>query len=277
MAERVAVFGAGGKMGWRILRSLRDRRGYELLPVEAGANREERLREAGWRTLKAEEAARKADIAVLAVPDVLIGQVAARVVEDLRPGRMIVCLAPAAPHAEKLPDREDVAVFVAHSCHPPVLNDETTPEAKADCFGGIAKQHVVAALMRGSEDDWERGANLARAMFAPVLRVHRVTVEQMAILEPALAETVVLTFLSAIRSALDEVVSRGVPEEAARALLLGHLHLDIGILFGSLNAKLSDGAKLAVRRGMEMLLRPEWKDVFTPESVRDQVRAIVHG
>ena len=78
----------------------------------------------------------------------------------------------------------------------------------------------------------------------------------------------------AMREALEEAVKRGVPEEAARDFLLGHIHVDIGILFGFLDAQVSEGAKLAARRGMKRLLRPDWKDVFKPESVLEQVRAI---
>ena len=40
--------------------------------------------------------------------------------------------------------------------------------------------------MQGPEEDYARGEAIARAMYAPVMRSHRVTVEQMAILEPAL-------------------------------------------------------------------------------------------
>jgi hypothetical protein len=147
----------------------------------------------------------------------------------------------------------------------------------ADCFGGVAKQHVVAALLQGPEEDFARGEAVVRHMFAPVMNVHRVTVEQMAILEPALAETVVLTFMFAMREALQEAIARGVPAEAARDFLLGHIHVDIGILFGFLDAQVSDGAKLAAKRGMERLLQPDWKKAFEPDDVHDQVMAIVES
>jgi hypothetical protein len=277
MPTTVALFGAAGKMGTRISEKLRHEPDYRTLYVEAGEAGQERLRERGLTATPAGEAARAADVAVLAVPDTLIRTVSAQAVPALRSGAMLVCLDPAAPHSGELPDRADITYFVTHPCHPPVINEESTPEGRADCFGGVARQHVVAALMQGPEGDYARGEALARRMFAPVMKVHRVTVEQMALLEPALAETTTLTFMFAMREALDEVVRRGVPAEAARDFLLGHLHVDVGILFGFIQAQVSDGAKLAARRGMERLLRPDWKRVFEPEEVKKEVRSITQA
>jgi hypothetical protein len=277
MAETIAVFGAAGKMGTRITDKLRDVADYDLLCVEAGEAGVARLKELGLKATPPEEAAGRADIVVLAVPDTFIGKVAHEVVPKLRSGALVICLDPAAPHGGQLPERGDVAYFVCHPCHPPVINDETEAEARADCFGGIAKQHVVAALMQGPEEDFARGEAVVRHMFAPVMNVHRVTVEQMAVLEPAMAETVVLSFMFAIREALDETIRSGVPAEAARDFLLGHMHVNLGILFGFLDAEVSDGAKLAAKRGMERLLQPDWKKAFEPDDVRDQVMAIVEA
>jgi hypothetical protein len=277
MKTSVALFGASGKMGVRISDKLAARSDYEVLHVESGEAGLARLRERGLVPVEAEEAVERAGILVLAIPDVLIAEVASRVVPAMKSGAMLVCLDPAAPHGEDFPRREDVTYFITHPCHPPVINDETDPEARRDCFGGKAKQHVVCALMQGPEADYARGEQLVRAMFAPVMNVHRVTVEQMAILEPALSETVVLTFMFAMKEAMERAVERGVPAQAARDFLLGHIHVDIGILFGFLDAKVSDGARLAAQRGMERLLRPDWKGVFEPESILEQVRAITRA
>ncbi len=130
----------------------------------------------------------------------------------MKPGAMLVTLDPAAAHSGELLLRPDLAFFVTHPCHPPVVNDETDPEARLDFFGAIkAKQHVVAALMQGDEADYANGEALVRTIFAPVMNVYRVTVEQMAILEPALSETVVLTCMVIITEAIEEAVRRGVP------------------------------------------------------------------
>ena len=159
-----------------------------------------------------------------------------------------------------------------------MVNDETDPEARMDFFGAIkAKQHVVAALMQGPEEDYARGEAVVRAIFSPVMNVYRVTVEQMAILEPALSETVVLTCMVIIREAIDEAVKCGVPPQAARDFVLGHMNVNIGILFNFIDAQLSDGAKLAVSRARERIFQPDWKAVFEPENVMAEVKAITQG
>jgi hypothetical protein len=219
-------------------------------------------------------------VVVLAIPDAAIGRVAAEIVPALRSGAMVVCLDPAAPYGGELPQRDDVAYFVTHPCHPPVVAEyvpgqEVDPQARMDFFGGVARQHIVCALMQGTEEDYARGEQLARAMFAPVMNAHRITVEQMAILEPAMAETVVLTCMGVIREAMDEAIRRGVPAGAARDFLLGHINVDIGILFGFIDAQVSDGARLAMARGREQILQADWKRVFEPESVMRQVQEIV--
>jgi hypothetical protein len=167
---------------------------------------------------------------------------------------------------------------VVHPCHPPIVNDEIEPEARRDFWGGIAaKQHIVCALMQGSEEDYALGEKVARIMFAPVMNAYRVTVEQMAILEPAMSETVILTCMFVMKEAIDEAVRHGVPAEAAREFALGHMNVNTGILFGYLDAQFSDGAKLAVARAMNQLLQPDWKKVFEPENVTAQVKAITAG
>jgi hypothetical protein len=157
------------------------------------------------------------------------------------------------------------------------VNDETDPIARKDFFGGIAKQHIVCALLQGTDAHYALGEAIARKMFAPVMNAHRVTVEQMAILEPALAETVAITCMMIIREAMDEAVRRGVPYEAARDFLLGHLNIDVAILFGYLDAQFSDGAKLAAERAMQQIIQPDWKKVFEKNSIMSEVAAITGG
>ena len=273
-AITIALFGAAGKMGTRISAKLSDDSIYRLLYVEAGEGGMARLRQRGVEPCSAERGAREADVVILAVPDVFIGRVAGEIVSWLKPGAMVVCLDPAAPHAGELPPRGDITYFVTHPCHPPIISDEETAEARADYFGGVAKQHIVCALMQGPECDYARGEALCRRMFAPVMRVHRVTVEQMAILEPALSETVVLTCMTIMCEALDEAIARGVPAEAARDFVLGHMKVNTGILFGFLDARVSDGARMAVERARERIFQPDWRNVFTPENVSAEVKAI---
>jgi hypothetical protein len=273
----IAIFGAAGKIGTRIINGLSDQTDVDVLCVEAGEAGLARLREMGLEPTFQEDAIDRADVVILAVPDVLIGTVAGAVVPGLKSGAMVICLDPAAPHGGELPARDDIAYFVVHPCHPPLINDESDPEARRDFWGGVAKQHIVCALMQGSEEDYELGVRLSRRMFAPVMNAYRVTVEQMAVLEPAMAETVILTCQVVIMEAIQEAVRQGVPPEVARAFAMGHMNVNIGILFGYIDAQLSDGAKLAIERGKESIFQPDWKKVFEPENVMSEVKAITEG
>jgi D-apionate oxidoisomerase len=277
VTETIALFGAGGKIGSRIARLLNQDSGYRTLFVEGGEAGRARLQEMSLTPTPAEDAVHQADVVILAVPDLLIGKIAGEIVPHLKSGSMVIGLDPAAPFSGKFPPREDISYFVTHPCHPPVYNDETDPAARTDYFGGTAKQNIVCALMQGTEADYSLGEEIARKMFAPVMKAHRVTVEQMAILEPALVETIAITCMTVIREAMDEAIRRGVPPEAAQDFLLGHINIDIAILFGFLNAQFSDGAKMAVKRGMEQIIQPDWKKVFEPENVMREVKMITEG
>jgi flavin-binding protein dodecin len=274
----IALFGAAGKIGSRIANRLREAKEYRTLYIEAGDAGLERLRANGFTPTSVDEAIREADVAILSLPDTILGKAAHEIVPKLKSGAMVICLDPAAPHGGELPERKDITYFITHPCHPPVVNDEVDPEARRDFYGGIkAKQHVVAALMQGPESDYARGEKIVRAMFAPVMNVYRVTVEQMAILEPAMSETVILTCMYVMKEAIDEAVRHGVPAEAAREFALGHFNINIGILFGYLDAQFSDGARLAVARAKEQIFHPDWAKVFEPDNVIAQVKAITRG
>lgn len=274
----IALFGAAGKMGSRISRRLRENTEYKTLYVESGDAGMQRLQERGDIPTPAGQAAQQADILILAIPDKLIGKASQSIMPQMKPGAMLMLLDPAAPWGGELPEREDITIFVCHPCHPPIVNDETDPEARMDFFGAIkAKQNVVAGLMQGPEDDYARGEAVVRTIFAPVMNVYRVTVEQMALLEPALSETVVLTCMVVITEAIEEAVRHGVPPEAARAFILGHMNVNVGILFKYIDAELSDGAKMAVSRAKTRIFQPDWKEVFEPENVMAEVKAITQG
>jgi Arc/MetJ family transcription regulator len=264
-------------MGMRLTRNLKERTGYSVAFVEPGAEGLARLAVEGIEPTEADEALSDVEVVILALPDARLGAISHDVVPKMAPGAMLVTLDPAAAHAGVLAHRDDLAYFVTHPCHPPVFNDEVG-EAKKDFFGGVlARQAIVCALMQGSEDDYVRGAALAEAMYAPVMRSHRVTVEQMAILEPAMAETVTACCITIIREAMDEAIRRGVPADAARDFMLGHVNIPLAIVFGEVNSPFSDGAKLIIEHGRREIFREDWKKVFEPESVRDQVRAIVEN
>jgi hypothetical protein len=275
--DTVALFGAAGKIGTRITHALKDDPEYRMLYVEAGEVGPARLREWGLRPSSKEEAVAEADVVILAIPDVFIATVAADVVPKLKSWALVICLDPAAPHGGELPERENIAYFVVHPCHPPIVSNEATPEARNDFWGGVARQNIVCALMQGSDGDYQKGEKLARKMFAPIINAHRITVEQMAILEPAMAETVILTCQVVIKEAIDEAVRCGVPPQVAQDFAFGHMRVNVGILFGLIDAQLSDGAKLAVERAKKSIFQPDWKKVFEPENVMEEVKAITQA
>jgi D-apionate oxidoisomerase len=273
----IALFGAGGKMGLRCATNL-SQSGLTSRFVEVSDAGIQRLRGIGAEVTPQAEATKHADVVILAVPDRLIGRVSADVVPALQAGTLVMILDPAAPLAGKLPEREDIAYFVTHPCHPPVVNDETDIEAKMDFYGGVkAKQNIVCALMQGVEEDYARGEQVARTIFRPVMRAHRITVEQMAILEPAMAETVTLTLMATMKEAMQEAIARGVPADAARDFMLGHINVNLGILFGFLDASVSDGAHKAMERGRTLVLKDDWRTVFEMDAIRREIRAITEG
>ncbi|MBI3856643.1 MAG: semialdehyde dehydrogenase [Planctomycetes bacterium] len=270
----VALIGAGGKMGCRITDNLKGS-AYDTRYVEVGPAGIENLRRRGLDVTPREQAVREADAVILAVPDNLIERISAELVPSMRPGSMLVVLDAAAPYAGKLPARADVTYVVTHPCHPSVFNVETDPEAQRDYFGGIrAKQSIVCALMQGPEADYGPGEALCRTMFAPVERAHRVTVDQMIILEPVLSETTAATCITVIREAMEESIRRGVPRAAARDFILGHLNIEMAIVFEEIGSPFSDGAKKAIEKAKGQIFRSDWKKVFDDDSVRESVELI---
>src|SRR5690606_15978747 len=101
-------------------------------------------------------------------------------------------------------------------------------------------------------------------------RSHRITIEQMGLLEPALSETFVACCLTIMKEGLDEVVRRGVPREAARDFLLGHMNILSAVLFEEVQGVFSDAANKAIEIGRPMIFKEDWKRVFEPESVKQQ-------
>ena len=274
--KKVAVIGAGGKMGYRVSANLKNSP-YDVKHVEVCEDaRDWRKKDLGVAGVEADTALRDADIGLLTIPDNRIEKVTKQLVSKFKKGATLIALDAAAPFAGHLPDREDLTIFVAHPCHPPIFNDETDLEAKRDYFGGIkAKQAIVCALLRGDEKNYAVAEDVAKRMYAPVIRSHRATVDQMAILEPVLSETVCATCLTIIREATDEAVRRGVPEAAARDFILGHLNVELAILFDQLpGVRMSDAANKAVERAKKEIFAPDWKKVFEREAIAENIRMI---
>jgi hypothetical protein len=271
----IALFGAGGKMGARLSRNLQAS-DYDVRHVEPGEAGRARLgKELGIACVDQAAALDRVDVVILAIPDTHIGQVAHEIAPALRPGTMVMALDAAAPFAGHLPDRPDLTYFVTHPCHPPIFNDEIEPAARDDRFGGLhARQSIVSALMQGPEEHYALGEAIARTIWAPILRSHRVTVDQMALLEPGLSETVCASLLDVMREAMDEVVARGVPAEAARDFLLGHMNILGSVIFGHIPGAFSDACNKAITFGKPALMRDDWKRVFEPAELAASIERI---
>ncbi|MEO8352078.1 MAG: phosphogluconate dehydrogenase C-terminal domain-containing protein [Chthoniobacteraceae bacterium] len=272
----IALVGAGGKMGCRITDNFKNG-SNRVFYLETGSAGIERLRERGIDLSGPDEALSEADVVILAVPDVAIESVSREVVAQMKPGALVMTLDPAAPLDGKVASRADLAYFIAHPCHPSVFNWEPTEQAFRDFYGGIsAKQSAVCTLMSGSESDYEIGVEVTREMYAPVAKTHRVTLEQMAMLEPALVETLAQTAMEIVKEGYDRVVAEGVPAAAARDFVLGHLRIQIAVLFGEVNGTFSDAAYKISKRARPIVFRDGWERIFEMEDIRRQVRDITN-
>lgn len=278
MTATVTLLGAGGKMGCRIADQLKGNNQYDMRYVEPSEEGRDRLSERGLSVTSEDEALPEADVIIMAVPDELIGPITDDIVPKVDSGTMLILLDPAAAYADVLHDREDISYFLAHPCHPSFFTAETNMDDEdTDWFGGQGRdrQDIVCALHQGPSDDYARGEAIARDLYGPVRNAHRVTTEQMALLEPALVETLLATCLYVVRDGYERVVEMGVPEDAARAFLFGHLRIELGIVFGYTDFPFSDGAQQAVEEAKEEIFRPDWEDrVFDVPNVRDSVKAI---
>jgi hypothetical protein len=273
--KTITLVGAGGKMGCRITDNLKDNSTYKVHYLEVAPAGIERVCQRGVKLATQAEALPGADVVILAVPDVAIEAVSNEIIPQLKPGALVLLLDPAAPLDGKVAHRDDLAYFIAHPCHPSVFNWEPTEAAFRDFYGGVsAKQPAVCALMRGSEADYELGVEVTRAIYAPVNRIHRVTLEQMAMLEPALVETLAQTCIEIVKEGYTKVVAQGVPEEAVRDFVLGHLRIQIAVLFGEVNGTFSDAAYKISARAKPILFNKGWERIFDLKDIREQVRDI---
>jgi hypothetical protein len=274
MNEKIALFGAGGKMGVRLSKNLL-KSDFQVRHVEVSAAGQQRLAdELGVICKSPEEALDGVDVVILAVPDTVIGKIAAQISPSLKAGTMVILLDAAAPFAGHLPDRPDLTYFVTHPCHPPIFNDEEG-DNRFDYFGGGgARQSITSSLMQGPDEAYDLGERVAKAIYAPILRSYRLTVEQMALLEPGLSETVCATLLDVMREAMDETVRRGVPADCARDFLLGHMNILSAVIFKEIPGAFSDACNKAITFGKPRLMRDDWIKVFDRAEIAESIRRI---
>lgn len=275
MSALIALFGAGGKMGFRLSSNLKGSQ-YRVRHVEPNAAGQQRLKdELGVECHLPEEAVKGAQVVILAVPDTIIGKVAAAISPHLEAGTVVMTLDAAAPFAGHLPKRHDLVYFVTHPCHPSIFSPQVHVEGDPDYFGGVrAPQSIVNALMQGPEEAYALGESIAKVIYQPIKSSYRVTVEQMALLEPGLSETVCASLLDVMREAMDEVISRGVPADAARDFLLGHMTILSAVIFKQIDGKFSDACNKAITFGKPRLMRDDWKKIFNQDEIADSIQRI---
>jgi D-apionate oxidoisomerase len=272
----IAVIGAGGKMGMRVSNNLQ-KTDHTVYYSENSPAGQERVTATGRAVTDTETAVADADVVILAVPDVVLGAVSASVVPLLKAGTIVLTLDPAAAYANLLFKRDDIEYAVAHPCHPSVFVERHTPEEYADTFGGIAaKQEVVAALESENEEAREVAEAVIRVIYAPVIDVHWVTVKQLAYLEPTLVETVACMVGDLLREALHETVHTvGVPEAAARAMLLGHTQVALANTLKGDNP-FSDACLIAMEYGRESIIKDDWKKIFSDDQLDHVITRMLH-
>lgn len=271
----IAVIGAGGKMGMRVSNNL-VKTAHAVAYVENSPAGQERVTATGRTLTGTADAVRDADVVILAVPDLALKAVSAEVVPQLKAGAVLLTLDPAAAYAGLLTRRDDVIQAVTHPCHPSVFVERHTPEEYADTFGGIAaKQDAIAAVESDDPAVKVLVEEVVRSIFAPVIDVHWVTVKQLAQLEPTLVETIACMIGALLKESLEEAVNIGIPEPAARAILLGHTQV---ALANSLNGDnpFSDACLIAMDYGREMIIKPDWKRVFEDEELDKNLARMLH-
>jgi ketol-acid reductoisomerase len=273
--SKIALVGAGGKMGCRLTDNFLKCPQYVLDYLEVGEKGIQNLKEKNVVISNEADAISTADVIILAVPDISIGAISSNVIPKMRPGALVMTLDPAAPLDGVIHHRDDLGYVIAHPCHPSVFNWEPTEEAFRDFYGGIsAKQSIVVALMHGSEEHYTLGEKISQDMYGPIHHTHRITLEQMAMLEPAMVETLAQTCMEVVKEGFDRIVELGVPENAARDFVLGHLRIQMAVLFKEVNGSFSDAAYKISKRAKPILFKENWKQIFEMDNIKEQVKDI---
>lgn len=271
-ALKIALVGAGGKMGCRLTDNFLKSSQYEVFYIEISDAGKERLAQRNVK-ISDDSVIKDADVVILAVPDIFIGKVATHYLQTFKSGCIVITLDPAAAVGGHLPKRDDISYFVTHPTHPSVFNWEADEKKHFDYFGGItAKQAIVCALFQGPEHHYQIGEDLAKVFYQPVTRAHRITAEQMALLEPGLAETFLGAVAFAMREAMEEIIRKGVPREAAFDFFMGHINIDLALCFDQIpGGVFSDACYKAIKIGKPLIFREDWKKVLDMEHVKYQI------
>ena len=273
---KIAVVGAGGNMGMRVSDNLQ-RSTHDVRYVENSPAGQQRTIQAGRTLTDTGTAVRYADVVILAVPDIALGPVSEQLVPQLASDTIVLTLDPAAAYANLLHERSDIEYAVAHPCHPSVFLQRKTEAELNDTFGGIAApQDVAAALESGNAEKQAIAETVIRVMYAPVLDVHWVTVKQLAYLEPTLVEVVACMIGDLLNDALQETIHTvGVPEPAARAMLMGHVQVALANGLRGDNP-FSDACLIAMDYGRAKIIKEDWKSIFNDNELDHVLKQMLH-
>ena len=262
-------------MGCRLADNFLKHPEYTVHYLEVGEQGVANLSKRGIQVSRQEDVVPISDVVILALPDTVIGKLSGEIIPLMKPGSVVLTLDPAAPFDGVIHHRDDLGYVIAHPCHPSVFNWESSEQNFRDFYGGIsAKQSIVVALMSGDESHYALAEKISQDMYAPIHHTHRITVEQMVILEPAMVETLAQTCMEVVKEGYDKIVSLGVPEAAARDFVLGHLRIQIAVLFKEVNGTFSDAAYKISKRAKPLLFRENWQKIFEIDDIREQVKDI---
>lgn len=274
---KILLVGAGGKMGLRLTDNFLKFKSYEVDYCEVSPAGIGKLGEKGVKVCAHDDVIAESDVVILAVPDVAIAKISDELIPKMKANALVVTLDPAAPLAGVIAHRDDLGYVIAHPCHPSIFNWEPTEQGFRDFYGGIsAKQSIVVALMHGTEQHYQLGEAISADMYSPIDKIHRLTLEQMAILEPAMVETLAQTCMEVVKEGYDRIIELGVPKAAARDFVLGHLRIQIAVLFGEVNGTFSDAAYKISKRAKPILFKENWKKIFDMDDIKLQVNDIIN-
>ncbi len=271
---RIGILGAGGKMGMRIGANLK-KLPNEIFYIENAEAGIKRLEKNGLKVSVPQEALGKIDVLILAVPDILIKKISTEAVPDMKSDSTVILLDPAAAYMNQVCIREDLHYTVIHPCHPALFKDQPTLEGYKDHFGGVSGlQDIVSTHWKGAREKYELACDIVREMFAPVDKVFEITIEQMAFLEPAVVEVCGFSLVSVFKELVEEMDKRGIPKDAAMSFLLGHIKIALAILLLGSNPA-SDAAMIAMNYGKDKLIKEDWKQVLTDESLHEVLKKML--
>ncbi|MDD2957275.1 MAG: phosphogluconate dehydrogenase C-terminal domain-containing protein [Lachnospiraceae bacterium] len=278
---KVAVIGAGGKMGTRTSNNLVTKfpDKFDVKLVETFPPAVEKIeKERGLKVTPVQEALDFADVVIFAVPDTLIQKLSAEYVPLLKPGTVFLILDPAAAVAKELTLRDDCTFGVAHPCHPSFFKWQDTEEAYQDRFGGEGgHQDIVMSKICGSDEKFALAQETARCMYRAD-NAFIMTSEQIAFLEPTLVELLGATCLYAMAETVDEAERRGIDREAAVSFLTGHVFNLSANFLGYLPGKppVSDACKVAIGLGDRLVLRDDWKKIWDDDVLKKVIATMLH-